>query len=335
MNFGVRCVVLAVLCAVVLTPSVQGHLRYVMNPSEISKVGTGSGYSLAVADQLGIAMLVGLLFVSTIQMAGPRLSRARFFATTEKWLESLAPYSVIVGRILVALLLLGSWYAGTLLTPQFGLAQARASSAVVSAELVAGLLLLMGLLIPLGAVLLAIIYLSTFAALGIHGLDHLAMLGLAVFFFLEGGGSLSLDTLLSRNSNAYAALVRQWKRYRDYSLMALRIALGTSLVWLGLTEKVLAPALTSYAIVKYGVPYFPDLTIFTFLFGALEILLGFHFVLGIFNRVISVIYLVLLVSAIPIFGEWLNHFALFAAALILLTRGAGPFRIGVHFSRRA
>ncbi len=107
--------------------------------------------------------------------------------------------------------------------------------------------------------------------------------------------------------------------------------MGMELVWLGLTEKVLAPALTSYAIVKYGVPYFPDLTVFTFVFGVFEVALGFHFVLGLFNRVTSGIYLGLLIVAIPIFGEWANHFYLFAATILLLTRGAGPFRVDVRF----
>ncbi len=105
---------------------------------------------------------------------------------------------------------------------------------------------------------------------------------------------------------------------------------------LRLAEKIFALALTSYAILKYGVPYFPDMSIFIFIFifGVFEIVLGFHFVLDLFNRVISAIYLMLLVSAVPIFGEWLNHFTLFAAALVILTQGSGPYKIDVHFNRQ-
>jgi len=306
-----------------------------MTPEELSRVGTGSAYSLTVADMLGIAMLVGLVFVSAIQMAGPTLSRKGIFANMERRLLSVAPSAKVVARVLVAVLLSASWYAGTLLTPQFGLAQAMAPAAVLFAELIAGVLLLLGFLVPIGALIFGFVYMTTFIAQGIHGLDHLTMLGLAIFFFLEGGGSASLDNLIARPSGAYADFLKSLRPYRTYSLPALRVLLGVSLVWLGLTEKIFAPALTSYAILKYGVPYFPDLTVFTFLFGALEILLGFHFVLGIYNRVISAIYLFLLISAVPIFGEWLNHFALFAAAIIMLTNGSGAFRIEVRFAPRA
>ncbi len=313
-------------------PVTQAHLRYVVNATEVSKVGTGLPYSLEQADRLGIGMLAGLIVVSSIQIMGPWLSRTSFFVTLRRRLEWLGHYSPNLARILVALLLMASWQTGTLLTPQFGAPiQSPALSLVIWAQLIAGILLLIGLGTKLASILFALIYLTTFAILGIHGLDHLAMLGLAIFLFIEGGGTLSLWGLTERILPKHKMMTAFFNSLRKYSLLVLRFTLGLSLVWLGLTEKVLAPALTSYAIVKYGVPYFPDLTVFTFVFGVFEIVLGFHFVLGLFNRVVSAIYLGLLFSAVPIFGEWINHFYLFAAASILLTQGAGPFRVDVRF----
>ncbi len=314
-------------------PVAQAHLRYVVNATEVSRVGTGLPYSLEQADRLGIGMLAGLIVVSSIQIMGPWLSRTSFFVILRRRLEWLGHYSPNLARILVALLLMASWQTGTLLTPQFGAPiQSPALSPVIWAQLIAGILLLIGLGTKLASILFAFVYLTTFAVLGIHGLDHFAMLGLAIFLFIEGGGTLSLDRLTERILSKHSMMMSVFfESFRKYSLLVLRFTLGLSLVWLGLTEKVLAPALTSYAIVKYGVPYFPDLTVFTFVFGVFEIVLGFHFVLGLFNRVVSAIYLGLLFSAIPIFGEWINHFYLFAAASILLTQGAGPFRVDVRF----
>ncbi len=326
--------VLAVLAFTieVLMPNAQGHLRYVINATEISRVGTGLPYSLEEADRLGLAMLAGLLLVSSIQLTGPRLSQTLFFVTLRKRLDYLGQYSPNLARVLVGLLLLASWPTGTLLTPQFGTAlQTGPLVLLVWMQLLAGALLLLGLGTRLASILFALIYLATFLVLGIHGLDHVAMLGIAIFLFIEGGGSFALDGLLRGIYEKFKTLNTRFENYRKYSLPALRITLGTALVWLGLTEKVLAPALTSYAIVKYGVPYFPDLTVFTFVFGVFEIVLGFHFVLGLFNRAVSAVYLGLLLIAIPVFGEWINHFYLFAVAILLLTRGAGPFRIDVRF----
>ncbi len=106
-----------------------------------------------------------------------------------------------------------------------------------------------------------------------------------------------------------------------------------TLIWLALTEKLLAPELTEAAVLKYNVPIFSEIHLFVILFGFFEALLGIHFLLGIFNRLISVIYLLLLISAIFLFGETVNHLQLFAAAIAFLIRGAGSYRM--HITMRS
>ena len=206
----------------------------------------------------------------------------------------------------------------------------RSSMLIISIlQIVAGTLLLLGLLTKIGAVLLVALVAASFVQFGVHGLDQFALLGVAVILFFEGGLRHSIDSLTIAKISTVRKIGTYLDAYKAYSMPILRITLGISLIWLGLTEKLLAPELTEAAVVKYNVPYFPELRLFVFFFGFFEVLLGAHYLLGIFNRLISLMYLGLLGSAFYLFGEGVNHLHLFAVTLAFLIRGAGPYRMHV------
>lgn len=273
-------------------------------------------------------MLGVLLMIVAIQFVGLRLADRDFTLRVEGVLSSLDEYAPLIVRILVGIYLILSGLSGNLFTPQIGFV-IGALSPVSALQTLAGILLILGLLTKIGALLLATLVAGSFWTLGAHGLDQFVLLGVSIMLFFEGGLRVSVDGFTIARVESLRRIGEVLMRLKVYSIPALRLSLGVTLIWLALTEKLLAPELTEAAVLKYNVPVFPELPVFVVFFGFFELILGAHYLLGIFNRLISVVYLLLLVSAIFLFGETLNHLHLFAVSVAFLIRGGGPYRMEI------
>jgi len=314
--------------------SAYGHVRYVLSDDEIAKVNSerATPTTLLQGDMLAAVMLAGFLFVVAFQFLGLFLSKKPLIKTLEGGLRPLESYVPLILRLMVGGFLVLSGLTDKLFSPQASISFSGSISIVSTLQIAAGTLLFLGLLTKIGAVILVALVALSFAQLGVHGLDQFVLLGVAVVLFFEGGLKHSLDSLTIAKVPAVRKIGTYLDAYKVYSMPMLRITLGISLIWLGLTEKLLAPELTEAAVIKYSVPYFPELRLFVFFCGFFEVLLGAHYLLGIFNRLISLIYLGLLGSAFFLFGEGVNHLHLFAVALAFLIRGAGPYRMHIALS---
>ncbi len=309
-------------------PLAHAHVRYVLNQTEVERASSGSALA-PNTEFFGLVMLGLLLAIVAFQFVGLRLAGGNLAGRVEAYLLSAEEHVPFIIRILVGSFLLLSGLSGRLLSPELGFELGTLTTPISILQAVTGILLVLGLLTKIGGLLLAAIVAVAFGVLGAHGLDQFVLLGVAIMLFFEGGLRYGLDSLTVAKVERLRRMGDILMRYKSLSMPALRLSLGVNLIWLALTEKLLAPDLTEAAVLKYNVPVFPDLHLFVIFFGFLEALLGAHYLLGVFNRLISAIYLLLLISAIFLFGETVNHLHLFAVAIAFLIRGAGPYRMDI------
>jgi uncharacterized membrane protein YphA (DoxX/SURF4 family) len=318
------------------SPSVSAHVRYILNQTEVNQIEAGQppGH-LAQADLLSLLFLVGLLVLVATQFLGAyEQQKGRFKGLITK-LARFSSYVPLILRVLTGLFLVVSGYDFRLLAPEFGLPAGSIAPTIAGLEILAGVMLILGVFVKLAALFIVSLIVLAVGTYGLHVLDHLELLGISLVLITEGGVRYAVDGFLLANRKAFSRIARRLVKLKPFSMPALRITFGTAIIWLGLTEKLLAPELTAAAIAKYNLPVFPNVNLFIFLFGAFEIILGIHFLLGIFLRTISLIYLGLLVFAFFFFGESISHFPLFAVVLSILIRGSGPYTLRIAFHKEA
>ena len=318
------------------SPSAFAHIHYVLNQSEIAQIEAGQppGH-LAQADLLSALFLAGLLGLVAVQFLGAYEQQKGRFKGPITRLAKFSPFVPLILRVLTGLFLVVSGYDYRLLAPDFHLPAGNAAPAIAGLELIIGVFLILGLFVKVAAMLIISLLALAVVSYGLHVIDHLELLGISVVLVTEGGVRYAVDGFLLANRRVFSRIARRLVQLKPFSMPALRITIGTSIIWLGLTEKLLAPELTKAAIAKYGLPVFPNADLFIFIFGAFEIILGIHYLLGIFLRTISLIYLGLLVFAFFFFGESISHFTLFAVVISILIRGSGPYTLRISFHTEA
>ena len=330
--FYVATILILFLVLVAGSPSALAHIHYVLNQTEIAQIEQGQppGH-LAQADFLSALFLAGLLVLVGVQFLGAyEQQRGRFRGPIAR-LAKFSSFVPLILRVLTGLFLVVSGYDFRLLAPDFHLPAGNIAPAIAGLEIIIGVLLILGVFVKVAALLIISLLVLAVGSYGLHVIDHLELLGISFVLITEGGVRYAVDGFLLANRRMFSRIARRLVQLKPFSMPALRITLGTSIIWLGLTEKLLAPELTKAAIVKYGLPVFPNVDLFIFIFGAFEIILGIHYLLGIFLRTISLIYLGLLVFAFFFFGESISHFTLFAVVISILIRGSGPYTLRIRF----
>jgi len=190
-----------------------------------------------------------------------------------------------------------------------------------------GVILLVGFATRVAAFGLLSLFLSTFFAYGMHGIDQFMLLGISLVMFFEGCTKYAIDEYVATKSTKLKKIGEIMLEAKPWSMLVLRVTLGITLIWLGLTEKILAPELFITVIENYQLPYIMNIELFVFAAGMLEILIGVFYLLGIFNRAVSMLFFGILIMTTLTFGEnIIAHVFLFAVTLCLIIRGGGPFR---------
>lgn len=308
-------------------PVSNAHVRYILNDTEIqrglSQSPLGPNYQ-----SVAIIVLLALLGIVAFQFIGQSLSLRPFAQRIEAKLLGADPIVPVILRISVGLFLLFSGLSGDLFAPQAGY-RPPTLDILSLVQIVIGFLLTVGFLTKIAALGVLALVISSFRLVGLDGLDYIVLAGAAFVLFFEGGLRISVDAFTIARIRYLRRIGDSLARLKPYSMPLLRLSFGINLIWLALTEKLLVPQLTEIAVLKYHVPTFPELLTFVFFFGFFEAILGGHYLLGIFNRLVSVVYLGLLVSAIFLFGETVNHLPLFGVAIAFLIRGAGPYRMDI------
>jgi uncharacterized membrane protein YphA (DoxX/SURF4 family) len=207
-----------------------------------------------------------------------------------------------------------------------------------------GFMLLLGLLTRPAAGVALLLFAA--AVIGhphtIEAFEYVALLGGLV---LTGGGRPSLDDLWSSSFPATVPGPR-WKRHAvpwDAAAVdpwvgtVIRIGLGASLAFVGITEKLLDPGRSLAAVAHYNltavVPV--DASLWVVGAGLLETSLGIALMLGLTTRVLAVAAFGVL--TLTFFGladdPVLAHVTLFGAASALFITGAGRLSLDVGIRR--
>ena len=274
------------------------------------------------------------LFSSSSSSPSSQSSLSFSFSSSSLSSGRASHLSVLVMRMAVGTYLISSGLLGGLLSivepmspmdPNF--------TAYVAVQMVIGTLLAAGLFTRIAAVVLIGLFASALAVQGMAAaLDQVMLLGVGLALLFAGGSAYSLDSLLSKKVSLPNA-VRKMLALADHDglfLPSLRMAFGANLIWLGLTEKMLAPEMFIAVLENFGMlpPVGVDPITASFGAGFVEIVIGAFYLLGIRMRVVSALMFGILIFTVVTFGESaIAHVVMFAIAATFVIRGRDPLTI--------
>lgn len=342
-------VALATLLAVpALAGLASAHVRYVTPGGD--PIAVAVFLRDALTDPLTIALLAGGALAG-VAVAAAYLRLRPFQRDLAVFRDTMAEYRDLLPwllRLSVGLPLVGAGFAGYFFSPAVTLGSptfVRLFGISVGFLLLFGfgtrLIAFVGLLGYLGGLaldpvlLLAVEYVPAFAAIA-----------------LLGGGRPSADHVVSRLANAdtvYARIdpfyravavpfVERVEPYRTLVPVVIRIGLGFSFVYLGISQKLMNPGNATAVVAKYNltavVPVAPEVWVVGA--GLTEAAVGTLLILGAFTRAASGIAFVLFTTTL--FGlpddPVLAHISLFGLASAMLVTGAGRWSVDAWLRER-
>lgn len=328
--------------ALVAVGRVSAHVKYVTPGSD--PVAVAEFIQSVLMDPFAVAVLVGgavgVTVVGGVYLrVRPFPNDVRTFRQTMASYEDLLPWLL---RLSVGLPLIGAGFTGYFFSPivqtgsptftrLFGITVGFLILFGFGTRLVAGVGLV-GYLVGLAvepALLLAFEYVPAFLAI-----------------ILVGGGKPSADdvvaTLAADDSTVYSRIDPFYRRVAEpfvertshlsaYVPTVLRIGIGVAFIYLGITQKIMAPGDALAVVGKYNltaiVPVAPELWVMGA--GLTEALVGVLLIAGAFTRASSLVAILLFTTTL--FGlpddPVLAHISLFGLVSALLVTGGGPFSV--------
>jgi uncharacterized membrane protein YphA (DoxX/SURF4 family) len=193
---------------------------------------------------------------------------------------------------------------------------------LIVTQILIGLAFLLGIATRTFSLLLIAIWLLTFHYLGtVTALENIWVLSTAIFILIMGNDYFSLIS--------FSYFRKIFKPFTSYALSLLRLGTGTTLMILGLSEKILAPEYGLNFLDLYHWNFMHNLGFSDYLFtisaGAVEFTLGLLLVLGIATRSIAIITAIIFTIPLFILGpiELAGHLPHFAAIVMLILFGNG------------
>ncbi|MFB6107963.1 MAG: DoxX family protein [Haloplanus sp.] len=326
------------------------HVRYVTDGTE--PVDVVAFLVSTLTDPLNLAVLAaGAVAVAGGVLAYLRVRPAR--ADVDAFHRAVSDYADLLPwllRLAVGLPLVGAGFAGYFFSPLVTLGD---PTVVRLFGITLGFLLLFGLATRFVAAVGLLVYLVALAG------DPTLMLAFEyvpgfVALVLVGSGRPSADdvvarvadddrTYYSRIDPVYRAVAVPFRRrvepYQRYVPVVLRVGVGVAFVYLGVSQKLLAPGPSLAVVEKYHltavVPVSPALWVVGA--GLTETLVGVAFLVGLFSRAFALVAFCLLTTTL--FGlpddPVLAHVSLFGLASALLVVGSGPASVDAWLRRVA
>jgi uncharacterized membrane protein YphA (DoxX/SURF4 family) len=344
-----RLVVLVGLAA--LARPASAHVDYVTDPAG-DTIDAFVFLRETLTDPVNAAIFFGTGLLTVVGLAlylryRPRVLDVEILRAKLVTYEDLIPWML---RLSLGLPLVGAGFQGYLFAPtvSFEAANPLVNQLLRLALIGVGFFILFGL----GTRIV------TTVGLGLYGLaltvspDALLALEYVpgfVALFILGGGRPSADDILldiaSAEGTVYGRIdpvhhLKEWldeltAPYRQYVPTILRIGLGASFVFLGVTQKLGDPARSLAVVEKYDltavVPVAPELWVLGA--GVAETLVGLALIAGFLTRASAGV--AFLLFTMTLFGlpddPVLAHVTLFGMASALVTLGSGPFSVDRWF----
>ncbi|MFC4322104.1 DoxX family membrane protein [Litchfieldia salsa] len=293
-----------IMAAILLTPVLtQAHVKWftdvVPQKESIENILSPLFMSLAIVAALVLSILPQLL---------PRLMKIPYATKIDLKLDEYRKYSRYILKYGTALALIIQVFSGTIFAPEFMLVGLWDTIAVWIAIIL--------LCVPshyatkVGAGILTVLF---FYVLSNVGLFHMLDYGfyLAIIFVLLIGKT----------------------RFENWGFPFLYLGTGLSLCWVAV-EKWVYPSMAADIIQNHGVPTFGfDPTAFIVMAAFIEFIVGYLLVVGILNRILSVILTLIFISTTMLFGitEIIGHFMIHIVLVIFIIEGVSfyypPIRI--------
>ena len=167
-------------------------------------------------------------------------------------------------------------------------------------------------------------------------LGTMESLAAALIVAAHGAAAPSTDDILQFDPLG-KVLDPLWKRIRDNTGTLLRLALGSTMLWLAVTEKAFNPRVCEAVVIDFDlekvIPVSPSLWGFTV--GVIELAVGLVLVLGLFTRTWAIVaFLVLTLSFFYFKEEVAGHVTFFGALMVLMIKGGGCCSIDSLIARR-
>jgi uncharacterized membrane protein YphA (DoxX/SURF4 family) len=290
--------------------SLARHVKWFTDPSQHP-----TDYALLLTFPVIAAFAIAALAVGAAAFVQRNVREPRIFRALERfaWLGPLV-LGVHLGIALIAAAALGMLFVPSLRVERdaFGLA-------LLVAEGVCGVLLLVGFATRPAAVALALLGVVAMEPFSFESiLEQVHILGAAIFLFITGRGAISIDRVFGqqRALNVPEAPAA--------ALTLLRVCMGIGIAFGALTEKLLDPGLAGallsdrpYLNVLAGVGVTNGQ--FAYIAGLTELVIGIVIVSGQLTRPVMAVGAALFTATLPIFGwlELLGHLPYYGIMLTL------------------
>jgi len=252
------------------------HVKWFESGEDMAFVSATSTQLLAALGFVIVGVLVFLVLERVLLTYEKKLAAK---------LKPLIAYAPTVLRITLGLALTVFAARGEFLAPNIVTATSTSvSSGLLALEFLVGSLLILGLMTRAASVGLVVLYfLQLFTSPAINLLEHLEYVGSAIFLFVMGPGRYSVDEL-------FGAVPKLQKDSARKAILTLQFCVGTSLLTLGLSEKLFNVNLAQSFLADYrwnflSIIKVPDPWFIVFI-GACEVLFGILLILNISTRLV-------------------------------------------------
>jgi len=290
--------------------SLARHVKWFTDPSRYP-----TDYSLLLTLPVLAAFAVAAIATGVATLVQRRVREPRILRALERfaWLGPLV-LGVHVGIALIVAAVLG-----LLFVPSLRIERDAFGFALLIAEGVCGVLLLVGFATRPAAVALAVLGVVAMEPFSFESiLEQVHILGAAVFLFIAGRGAVSIDRVFRQ----HRAL--DVKEAPAAALTLLRVCMGIGIAFGALTEKLLDPGLAAALLAER--PYLNVLAglgvdngQFAYLAGLTELVIGVVIVSGQLTRPVMAVGAALFTVTLPVFGwsELLGHLPYYGIMLTL------------------
>lgn len=290
--------------------SLARHVKWFTDPSRHP-----TDYSLLMTLPVIAAFAVAALAIAVAAFIQRSVREPRIFRALERlaWLGPLV-LGVHVGIALVAAAALGM-----LFVPSLRVERDAFGFALLIAEGVCGVLLLVGFATRPAAIALALLGVVAMEPFNFESiLEEVHILGIAIFLFITGRGAISIDRVF-RQQKALPV-----PEAPAIALTLLRVCMGVGIAFGALTEKLLDPGLAGALLTDR--PYLNVVSgfgvsngQFAYVAGLVELVIGLVIVSGQLTRPVMAVGAVLFTATLPLFGwlELLGHLPYYGIMLTL------------------
>jgi uncharacterized membrane protein YphA (DoxX/SURF4 family) len=234
-------------------------------------------------------------------------------------LERFAQTGPLALRLALGAALLAAAAANWLFVPSLALGDEAGGMALRAVEVLCGLLMLAGLFTRYAALVLAALGVVAMFPFSIESiLEQVHILGIAVYLFIEGPGSVSLD------ASRRATRPLHHQKAPAAAINLLRIAMGFGIAYVALTEKLLDPGLAQALLDERPFlnllrPVGVSDPVFIWLAGLAELVIGVVVLSGQITRPVMAIGFGLFTLTLIVFGlpEFIGHLPFYGIMLTL------------------